>query len=270
MKIFKILKANNAINKNQNPQNLKELSELIQYNMGLFDEETGEYEGIDFHHSDWEIRENEYGLYGVPGRFVSIELVDDYEFIPTILGKQYSEVSSLEEASDLILEVLQEESDEDQEEYSEKSMEEVFQKNIKNMPRTEYWPHAGYILTNGDILDFSGGGSHRSKDHRAIFDGSTYGMQSFMIKGNIRVDVSQKMNYAGIDIYTKPTPSQYNTLRRLFRDMSKMNGEIQLDLSNGVEEFDEINKLYYMKDRKSLITNPYGALGEIQEYYENY
>ena len=263
MKIYKKVYSN----KIPNEVNLKELSEYIQKELGLFDEETGELEGIDFSHHDWDINGHYYKLKNIPLNLISIRLDDDFDLVPIIFNQEYESVSTLKEAHDVILEILEYESDEGFEKYHNLTLEETFQKNIDNFPRTDYWPHVGYILTDGECLDFSGGGSSRTLDHRKIFDGSTYGMQSFMIHGNIRIDVSQKINYAGIDIYTEPTKPQYRTLQKLFRDIDEMGGTVQIDLSNGIEEFDERNKIYYMKDRQKYSGEPMDALNKIMDYY---
>lgn len=259
MKIFKI---------SQTINNLKELSEFIQDKLLLYDEDLQEYEGIDFDHRDWDIQGNRYVLPKVPSGYVSILIHDDDELVPTILGKEYEICESLEEASDVILNILMDESDDDYEEYQDLSMEETFQKNIRNIPRTTYWPHVGYILRDGTALDFSGGGRSRTKDHRAIYDGSFFGVQSFMLIGNIRVNVNDSMEFAGLDIYVEPNEAQYATLREMMRDIAKMNGEVQLDLANGVDSFDERNQYYTMKDKLSVEVNAYSSISTIENYYE--
>ena len=263
MRIYAIKK----ISQNNSPQDLKQLSENIQRQLGLYDEETGELYGVDFHHTDWQISGNAYYLHGVDENLVSIIFHDDNDLVPVILGKEYESCESLRDASNVILDILESEDDSFYEEYSELTMEETFQRNIKTIGRTDYWPHIGYILTNGEALDFSGGGYHRGTDHRAIYDGSLRGMQEFILRGNIRVDIRDDMSYCGLDMYREPTEAQYNTLRNIFGDVLKVDGEVRLSLSNGVESYEERNDYYIMKNKKEIHTDARQAIYSIEQYY---
>lgn len=98
---------------------------------------------------------------------------------------------------------------------------------------------AGYLLTNGKLLDFSGrhegaSGGYRTVDHRDIADafGDGYGddsysggMLKFMQSGNIRLSPES----GGINLSVKPTKSQLSTLDRY---ISSFRGEVILDIDD--------------------------------------
>ncbi len=98
---------------------------------------------------------------------------------------------------------------------------------------------AGYLLTNGKLLDFSGrhegaSGGERTIDHRDIADafgsgysGSTYtgGMVRFMQAGNIRLSPES----GGINLVVKPTEPQLDTLNRY---ITSFRGEVMLDIDD--------------------------------------
>lgn len=98
---------------------------------------------------------------------------------------------------------------------------------------------AGYLLTDGKLLDFSGRrdgarGGYRTVDHREIsdaFDGD-YGdgsysgsMVKFMQGGNIRL----MPETGGINLSVKPNAQQLSTLDRY---ISSFRGEVMLDIDN--------------------------------------
>lgn len=91
---------------------------------------------------------------------------------------------------------------------------------------------AGYLTTNGTLLDFSEGHGYRVQDHREIAevldflpDDHEYsdGMIEFMNLGNIRLQ-----SY-GIDISKTPNAKQIPVLRRFFNSLG---GEVTVDFSN--------------------------------------
>lgn len=105
---------------------------------------------------------------------------------------------------------------------------------------------AGYILPNGDMLDFSGkreGGTRgsRAEDHRAVerfvkekFEHRSDAMNYFMQKtGAIRI--SFWGDYGLIDLETKPTPEQISALGRII--MRKSQVDLSLPGSSEVEEY---------------------------------
>lgn len=98
---------------------------------------------------------------------------------------------------------------------------------------------AGYLLTDGKLLDFSGRhdgapGGYRSVDHREItdaFDGEygddsySGGMIQFMQAGNIRLSPES----GGINLSVKPNKQQLPTLDRY---ITNFRGEVTLDIDN--------------------------------------
>ena len=100
---------------------------------------------------------------------------------------------------------------------------------------------AGYLLTDGKLLDMSGRheggpGGYRTVDHRDIadaFDGDygdgsySGGMVEFMRAGNIRLSPES----GGINLSVKPNKAQLDTLDRY---ISKFRGEVMVDFDNAM------------------------------------
>ncbi len=110
----------------------------------------------------------------------------------------------------------------------------INKKAIKHFGTTTNILEGGYILTDGNILDFSGkndGGMSgmRSMDHRDIGEilesSGTDSLIEFMNMGNIRLNPESK----GLDITIEPTQEQINTIRHY---INYFNGEIILDISD--------------------------------------
>lgn len=100
---------------------------------------------------------------------------------------------------------------------------------------TEYPEFAGYILENGDMLNFSYGGYQRDEDHRIIgqFFSNAQGtdaMLKFMRRGNIRVMCSNSHYY--FELINKPTKQQFNRLREAFLYAYKNNIDFLVERSN--------------------------------------
>lgn len=105
---------------------------------------------------------------------------------------------------------------------------------------TNDFKEAGYILTDGSLLDLSGknngGPAHRrSLDHREIasiydqeFNTATDYMIDFMNQGNIRIDYIS----ASADIAKQPTEIQYKTLYSFIRKCIFDREDFNLDISN--------------------------------------
>ena len=103
----------------------------------------------------------------------------------------------------------------------------------QNHGTTDSIESAGYVLPNGEMLDFSesrhGGGGDRSLDHRNIqfpdrpSDGYA-AMRAFIEMGGVRIDKS-----GAVDIGTEPTGSQFSRLREL----GEMAGSLTVDLLDG-------------------------------------
>lgn len=99
---------------------------------------------------------------------------------------------------------------------------------------------AGYLLTDGKLLDFSGRheggpGGYRTVDHRDIVDAfngdygdGSYsgGMIEFMQAGNIRLSPES----GGINLSKMPTKAQMSTLDRY---ITSFRGEVILDIDDG-------------------------------------
>ena len=103
----------------------------------------------------------------------------------------------------------------------------------QNHGTTDSIESAGYVLPNGEMLDFSesrhGGGGDRSLDHRNIQfpDRPSEGyaaMRAFIEMGGVRIDKS-----GAVDIGKEPTGSQFSRLREL----GEMAGGLTVDLLDG-------------------------------------
>lgn len=110
----------------------------------------------------------------------------------------------------------------------------INEKAIKEFGLINDFKEAGYILTNGKLLDFSGkrdGGCSgvRYMDHREIESilesNYTDALIEFMNMGNIRLNPESQ----GLDISVLPTKEQEITLRNYF---NYFKGEIIVDISD--------------------------------------
>lgn len=103
------------------------------------------------------------------------------------------------------------------------------------------WGRAGYITSDGQVLDFGmpeTNYSQRTADHRDIdvvyeeenFDSGTDALIQFMSEGNIRVIPES----AGVDIFsgTEPTTEQFNLIRDYIEQYAEDYGEFNLDFSD--------------------------------------
>lgn len=115
--------------------------------------------------------------------------------------------------------------------------------------------NAGYVLPDGEMLDFSGqrhgGGGGRQEDHRQLnlpVKGNISGtelMNAFINMGAIRIDANSAM----IDIATKPTPQQL----KIIRNVLKNGGYVDM-INNGKK------KSFQVDDNRM-------ALGKIQRFF---
>lgn len=156
----------------------------------------------------------------------------------------------------------------------------VWTKAKREFGLTSSYIEAGYILPDGDMLDFSekregGSPNMRSLDHREIGrvggPGGTQGMQEFMAQGAIRIDG----NGGAIDISAEPTTQQYKRLREYFYHAKQAKTPITLDLEKGLGEQragDEYNRSYRrtndaMSKEYGVGENPAKILADIRQYY---
>lgn len=153
-----------------------------------------------------------------------------------------------------------------------KNVNEKFSQEVKSAE--EYFgttykvKEAGYICTDGKMLDFSGRhegapGGYRTVDHRDITDalGEDYGgedysggMIKFMSEGNIRVSPES----GGINLSVSPNKAQRSTLDRY---ISSFRGEVILDIdrTNG----DTIASVEYPKYTHSSV-----VFKDIDDYFD--
>lgn len=133
--------------------------------------------------------------------------------------------------------------------------------------KTYSYSKAGYIVTDGSMLDFSGkhegyDSGSRSVDHREIWDvrepdemSGTEAMIDFMAAGNIRL--SPEMG--GINLITAPTKAQESTLRDY---ISKFRGEVVVDIDN--ERGETIHSFEYNRG-----THYSRVLNDLRAYFED-
>ena len=110
---------------------------------------------------------------------------------------------------------------------------------------------AGYIKTNGSLVDLSGkreGGDpgSRSYDHREA--GGTIGMQELIAYGYVRMDNNSGM----FDMAKEPTSQQYSALKKAF---DKQTEEITIDLEDGLGKETD----HYYQNPERVFNNVYQA-----------
>ena len=135
--------------------------------------------------------------------------------------------------------------------------------------RTYKWSETGYVLLNGERLDFSGRheggpGGYRTVDHRDIIDalGEDYGggdysggMVRFMQEGNIRISPES----GGINLAVMPTKAQMDALGDF---ISKERGEVILDIDDA--QGNTISSTEFSRG-----THADKVLQAIRDYFEN-
>ena len=143
---------------------------------------------------------------------------------------------------------------------------DMLDRAIKHFGTTYDSNEAGYILPNGDMLDFSGkreGGTKgsRAEDHRAVerfvnekFDNRSDAMDYFMQQtGAIRI--SFWGDYGLIDLETKPTPDQISVLQRIIIRKSQV--DLSLPGKSEVEEY----SLEFDRSERSRLMNRLKEVG---------
>jgi len=157
--------------------------------------------------------------------------------------------------------------DERRKQYSPEMSSKYAAKAARKFGTTSRFDLAGYLTTNGSLLDFSEGQGYRVADHRQIAeildflpDDHSYseGMIEFMNLGNIRLQ-----SY-GIDITKPPTAKQVPVLRRFF---NSLDGEVTVDFSD--ENGDTVGSIDYPEgtraDRIFADMDRYFETGKVPE-----
>ena len=102
---------------------------------------------------------------------------------------------------------------------------------------TEEFRRAGYILPDGQMLDFAQNDRSRDTDHRAILEvfgpaevkNGTEALNEFLLDGNVRVMAEAP----GVDISadTAPTAQQLEQIRKMAEQLGGERGQFTLDIS---------------------------------------
>lgn len=96
----------------------------------------------------------------------------------------------------------------------------IEERALKTFGTTEFHQHAGYILEDGRMLNFSYDGYIRTEDHRIVGQyfknkQGSKAMYAFMNRGNIRV-ICSKSHY-GFEFIKKPTKAQLREIRNAYK-----------------------------------------------------
>ena len=157
--------------------------------------------------------------------------------------------------------------------------QDMINKAIAEFELTDDFNEAGYILPNGEMLDFSGSnqgamGGSRERDHREItivsddLSGGTKGMDEFMDQtGSIRFSLNDKI--AQVDVMHPITRDQEKTLNDV---IEITNGNLEVDLENGLGEWSSYSEMYVQKpDNKQSLSfeddSRQRILGSINRFY---
>lgn len=120
-----------------------------------------------------------------------------------------------------------------QREYTDEEVSKYASKAARKFHTTSRLSLAGYLTTNGSMLDFSEGQGYRVQDHREIssildlpdYAGYSDGMIVFMNMGNIRLQTY------GIDIAAMPNTKQISALRSIIPEVMREYDEFTVDFS---------------------------------------
>lgn len=137
------------------------------------------------------------------------------------------------------------------------NVEEVNDLAVKIFGETYSFGLAGYLLTDGRLLDFSQGQGYRTEDHRkiSIIDGMD--MNKFMNLGNIRIMPESP----GIYLSRKPTSIQFRKLVNFISKYGRKEGCFYVDIVD-----DNGNNLWNRE-----YTNIYAdmILQDIENFFDN-
>lgn len=173
-------------------------------------------------HAIWEkmLARINYLNYGIPDTDELKEYFDTHVFLQS-------------DQSHEILKILNLMHDEDN--ISEDIINNANQKAKKYFGTTDRLSVAGYLLTDGDLLNFSYDDINRGIDHRDIKDvledidtseTNAAAMIEFMNYGNIRL-----MSY-GFDTTKRPTSKQRPLIAAFTKRLAKLGSDMQIDISN--------------------------------------
>ncbi len=137
-----------------------------------------------------------------------------------------------------------------------KTAEKDTAKAIKHFGLTENWKLAGYLLTDGQMLNFSYDGYMRDMDHRDIKDVITHdgtyngALIKFVNYGHIRV------MQTGFELSKQPTEKQRKTLSRCINRLE----DLYVDISN--------NDGHIVKHMEYHLALPSEVLRDIDGYFD--
>ena len=141
---------------------------------------------------------------------------------------------------------------------------------VSQFGTTERFEAAGYILPDGQMLDFSDGGAKRAKDHREVIsvfgpaelgqnaDGTT-ALNRFIAEGNVRVMAESP----GVDVsgIVQPSAEQMQQIRKMADSLGADAHRFNLDVS-GEDGSTLASKWYEGNVRGSRIVN------DLREFYK--
>lgn len=132
---------------------------------------------------------------------------------------------------------------------------------------TEEFRRAGYILPDGQMLDFAQNDRSRDTDHREILEvfgpaevkNGTEALNEFLLDGNVRVMAEAP----GVDISadTAPTAQQLEQIRKMAEQLSGERGQFTLDISTAD------GRVAASKEYSGRVDAD-KAVREIREYYK--
>lgn len=147
----------------------------------------------------------------------------------------------------------------------------VDRERVKELGYTKDIREAGYIQTDGKLIDLSGkkeGGEAgtRTNDHREV--GGTIGMQEFMREGNIRLSVVD--NVVNLDIAAEPSQAQYIAISKT---INSAGGDVVLDVANGIGTLDTARQVYREDVAKQAFDyeapKATKVINDIKNFYKN-
>jgi len=133
------------------------------------------------------------------------------------------------------------------------SNKSIIQKAVKQFGITENPSTAGFILSDGRMLDFGGRSGQRDRDHREIGSILPKGERSgheaiveFGKLGNIRMHIGSVVSF---DVYVRPTREQLDKIEDILFQYKKY--AVVVDVSGHSQEFSENPEgvLEFIKDK---------------------
>ena len=142
---------------------------------------------------------------------------------------------------------------------------------ITNINTTDDPRKAGFVRTDGKLVDCTGGENYRGVEHVEVFGGKEHLMQEELARGTIRWNPE----HAGMELHKEPTDEQYDAIELLAASAGRNPVSAELSVGLGKKTIYKDGKAFY--DQPTLYsfkswkagTRPEKIVNDIRAWYAN-